>query len=125
MRRAVYVPAILTLVALVAAVTVQAITYSEDDYDRTGPPCTLSVVQTGSSDRMLSWDSVSGASQYLLAFRGCGSSQLLAIVTGTSYSHSGFDPGECIEYLLVAYDASGTKICSARTDPVGTKCPCP
>lgn len=126
MRRAFYVPAILTLVALVAAVSVQAITYSDEDYDRTGPPCTLNVVQTGNSDRLLSWDSVSGASQYLLAFRRCdGSSQLLAIVTGTSYTHSAIDPGECIEYLLVAFDASGTKVCSARTDRVGTKCPCP
>lgn len=125
MRRA-YVPSILTLVALGAAVAAQAITYAEPDLDRFGPPCTLTVNVTGSSDRLLSWDSVSGASTYWVGFRRCdGSNEVLAIVTGTSYTHSGFDPEECLEYLLVAYDAGGTKVCAARADRVGTKCPCP
>jgi len=126
MPRPSHVPLLLTLAALAAAAGAQAlITYPDPDIDPCTAPCVLTVVATADS-RQLTWPAIAGASSYWVGFRRCdGSNEGLAIVTGTSYTHAGFDPGECLEYLLVAYDAGGVKVCSARTERVGAKCPCP
>jgi hypothetical protein len=115
------------LIGLLASAAAWAITYPDPDLDpRFGPPCTLSVTPTGSSERQLTWSPVTGASTYWVGFRRCdGSTEVLAAVAATSYTHAGFDPDECLEYLLVAYDVVGAALCSAHTAPVGSKCPCP
>ena len=99
-----------------------AVTIEEEDLVTFSVPCTLSVSQNGSV-RTLSWSSVSGASSYKVGYRTGGTITGLAELSGTSYDHTGWDPNQCLEYLLVAYDSGGAKICSAHVENVGTSCP--
>jgi hypothetical protein len=85
-------------------------------------PCTLSISQNGSV-RTLSWSSVAGASTYKVGYRLGGSIVTLAEVTGTTYQHTGWSESDCLEYVLVACDAGGAKVCAAHVLIVGTNCP--
>ncbi len=125
MRRSFSAPSVLAAVALLAAAAAWAITYPDPDLDVFDPPCTLTVSVDDGAQRVLSWSAVSGASTYRVGFRRCdGSTAVLADVTGTSYTHSGYHQNECLEYLLVAYDSGGSKVCAAHVVGVGG-CPCP
>ena len=85
-------------------------------------PCTLSLSQNGSV-RTLSWSSVTGASTYKVGYRIGGSIVTLAEVSGTNYEHTGWNASDCLEYVLVASDGSGAKVCAAHLPNVGSNCP--
>jgi len=87
-----------------------------------GSPCSLSLSQNGSV-RTLSWSSVAGASAYKVGYRLGGSIVTLAEVSGTSYQHLGWSSSDCLEYLLVACDGGGGKVCAGHLPNVGTSCP--
>jgi hypothetical protein len=100
----------------------QAITIPAEDIEPFAGPCTLTLSQITSA-RLLSWDAVSGADKYVIGYRTSdGTIVGLATVYRTGYEHSGYDPDECLEYVMVAYDSSGSKVCSARLPGVGD-CP--
>jgi hypothetical protein len=110
------------LVVLVSAVVpnvAQAVTIHPGELESFGVPCALSVSQSGSV-RVLSWSPVSGASTYKVGYRLQGAIYALAEVTGTSYEHTGWSPSDCLEYVMVACDGSGTKICAAHVPNVGS-----
>lgn len=95
-----------------------------DDIDPFNSPCTLDVSQQGST-RTLTWSAVSGASTYKVGYRQCDGTVVgLAEVTATTYDHTGWNANECLEYVMVAYDSSGQRICSAHKLNVGADCPC-
>jgi hypothetical protein len=120
MSRAILFP--LLLLSLALADNASATTLPADDLQSPGPPCALSVSDIGSA-RTLSWSSVSGASSYKVGYRrGNGTIVGLAEITLTSYVHTGFDPNECLEYVMVAYDSGGTRICSASVPNIGLDC---
>jgi hypothetical protein len=110
-------------IVLTAAVA-HAITIDPQDLETFGSPCTLSVSQINSDARLLSWSSVQGAASYKVGYQECkGNIVGLAELTGLSYTHTGWDADECLEYVLVAYDSSGLDICCARAE--AGSCPCP
>jgi len=84
-------------------------------------PCSLSLSQNGSV-RTLSWGTVAGASTYKVGYRVGGSIVTLAEITGTTYEHTSWSSSDCLEYLLVACDGSGSKVCAAHVPNVGN-CP--
>jgi hypothetical protein len=113
------------LVALVvglSAATAHAIAILPGEIESFGAPCTLSLSQNGSV-RTLSWSAVSGASTYKVGYRLGGTIVTLAEVAGTSYEHVGWSSGDCLEYVMVACDGSGTKVCASHIPNVGTGCP--
>jgi hypothetical protein len=104
-------------------VAAQAITIEPDDIENFSSPCNLSI-STNGSVRTMSWSSVSGASTYKVGYRlGDGTIVALAEVTTSSYEHSGWSSGDCLEYVLVACDGGGSKVCAAHVPNVGTGCP--
>ena len=113
---------LILLVVLVSAVVpklAQAVTIHPGELESFGVPCALSVSQSGPV-RVLSWSPVSGASTYKVGYRLQGAIYALAEVTGTSYQHTGWSPSDCLEYVMVACDGSGTKVCAARVPNVGS-----
>jgi hypothetical protein len=113
---------LLTLVLVLCATGAQAVTIAPIELDTFASPCTLSLVENGSV-RTLTWDAVSGAASYKVGYRHGGNIVALAEVTTQSYEHSGWSGSECLEYVLVACDGSGNKICAAHVPNVGTNCP--
>lgn len=102
----------------------QAIDIPINDFSDFTSPCTLNVSQQGST-RTLSWSAVSGASTYKVGYRLCnGKVEGLAEVTTTAYEHAGWDANQCLEYVMVAYDASANRICAAHNLNWGGDCPC-
>jgi hypothetical protein len=112
----------LVVALLVPTATAQAVEIPVQDLESFTSPCTLSVSQNGSV-RTLSWSAVSGASSYKVGYRTGGTTVGLAELSGTSYDHTGWDPDACLEYVLVAYDSGGAKICAAHVENVGGNCP--
>lgn len=110
------------LFLLLAVTTAQAVDIPVGDLQDFTTPCTLSVSGSGSV-RTLSWSAVSGASSYKVGYRAGGTITGLAELTGTSYQHTGWDPDACLEYVLVAYDSGGYKVCAAHVENVGASCP--
>jgi len=114
---------VVVLVVAMGSSTAQAVTIEPTEIESFSSPCTLSVSQDGSV-RTLSWSSVSGASSYKVGYRlPNGTIVALDEVTNTSYEHMGWTPGDCLEYVLVACDGSGSKVCAAHLPDVGTGCP--
>jgi len=121
MLRAHFIAAVLFL--MVTCTTVHATNIDPQEVVAFTSPCDLDVSQDGSI-RTLSWSGVSGASTYKVGYRlGSGSIVTLAEVSSTSYEHSGWDSATCMEYLLVACDGTGNKICAAHEPNWGTNCP--
>jgi hypothetical protein len=112
----------LAVALVVSGSSAGAVTITAQDVESFGSPCSLSVAQNGSV-RTLSWAAVSGASTYKVGYRLGGTIVALAEVTGTSYEHSGWSSGDCLEYLLVACDGGGGKVCAAHVPNVGSGCP--
>ena len=98
-----------------------AVTIEEEEIATFTSPCTLSLSQSGSV-RTLSWSAVSGANSYKVGYRIGGTITGLAELTGTSYEHTGWNPNECMEYVLVAYDSGSNKVCAAHVENVGANC---
>lgn len=119
MRRIV---SIVLLLNLVLAISLTSAAIAPEDLESFASPCTLSLDQAGSV-RTLSWDAVSGAATYKVGYRMGTEITELAELTGLSYEHTGWNPGDCYEYVLVAYDGGGVKVCSAHIENVGTNCP--
>jgi hypothetical protein len=85
-----------------------------------GAPCTLAVQEINQS-RMLSWEPVAGAAFYRVGYVTASGVVGLAELSGTSFEHIGWAANECLEYVIVAYDAGGVRVCSAHVPGVG-KC---
>jgi hypothetical protein len=114
----------ISLVVMVGAAipsVAHAVTILPDELENFGTPCTLSVSQNGSV-RTLSWSVVSGASTYKVGYRLGSSIIALAQVSGTSYDHTGWSASDCLEYVMVACNGSGAKVCAAHVSNVGS-CP--
>ncbi len=111
----------LIVLSLILVLPAGAVTIPEWEIEDFQSPCTLSLSQSGSV-RTLSWSAVSGASSYKVGYRTGGTITGLAELTGTSYDHTGWDPDACLEYVLVAYDSGGAKICAAHVENVGASC---
>ncbi len=90
------------------------------DVNPFGAPCTLALNEIGQS-RMLSWDAVAGAAFYRVGYVTGEGVVGLAELQGTSFEHIGWAANECLEYVVVAYDGGGVKVCSAHVPQVG-KC---
>ena len=118
------IPMLVVLIVIALGVgTVQAVTIEPTEISSFTSPCTLSISQDGSV-RTLSWSAVSGASSYKVGYRLPNETIVaLAEVTSTSYEHTGWTSGDCLEYVLVACDGSGSKVCAAHLPDVGTGCP--
>lgn len=116
--------ALLLLLVLRVLPAQAAPTIPEGDLQFFGSGCSLAVLEGGSS-RSLTWPSVAGASSYKVGYRECNGTIVgLAEVTGVSYTHTGWSPNACLEYICVAYDSSGNKICAGHCY-AGNSCPCP
>ena len=70
----------------------------------------------------MTWAPVSGAVIYKVGFVRRLEVVGLAETSSTTYTHSGFDPGDCLDYVVVAYDGAGHRVCAARTYRIG-RCP--
>jgi hypothetical protein len=113
---------LLSLVLCLAPAVRAVTTIPEDDMDPFTGPCSLAIAET-TGGCQLSWDAVSGTSYYVVGYRTCdGVTVGLAELAGTSYEYTGHDPSACLEYVVVAYDGSGVKICSAHA--FTSACPC-
>ena len=112
---------LLAVLLILSAPVAHAITILPGELEHFGSPCTLSFSENGSV-RTLSWSSVAGASTYKVGYRTGTSIVALAEVTGTSYQHTGWSASDCLEYVMVACDGSGTKVCAAHVPNVGTNC---
>jgi hypothetical protein len=108
-------------VLALSATTAHAVGIMPGELESFSSPCTLSISQNGSV-RTLSWGSVAGASTYKVGYRLAGSIVTLAQVSGTTYDHTGWSGSDCLEYVLVACDGSGAKVCAAHVPNVGTNC---
>ena len=115
---------LLVIVSLgVTALRAHAVTIEPDEIAEFSAPCMLFVSENGAT-RTLSWSGVTGASTYKVGYRlPNGTIVTLAEVTNTSYEHIGWAWGDCLEYLLVACDGSGLKVCAAHVPDVGSGCP--
>lgn len=123
MTRPVFTCCLLLSLVLCLIPTAQAVTIPEDDMDPFTGPCSLTIEET-TGGRLLSWDAVSGSSVYVVGYRTCDGVVVgLAELVGTSFRHAGSDRNACLEYVVVAYDRRGVKICSAHAFTAG--CPCP
>jgi hypothetical protein len=96
------------------------VTIPEGDLLPLSAPCQLTVTDSPST-RVLTWAQVAGATNYRVGFIRGSEIVGLAETSNTTYTHSGFDPGSCIRYVVVAYDGSGRRVCAAAAQ-VG-KCP--
>ena len=107
-------------ICLLFATTAFAIGIPPTDLDPFTSPCTLAVTENGST-RTLSWNLVLGAATYRVGRIPKGETEVdgLAEVTGTSYVDTTWVSNECYEYVMVAYDSSGDKVCSAHVENVG------
>src|SRR5262249_7572966 len=77
------------------------------------PPSLLSVTATASNSTqvVVSWNSVSGASTYTLTrSTGSGYSNLASGLTVTSYTDSSISDGVQYQYQVIAYDGSGNQV---------------
>lgn len=83
-------------------------------------PCDLTVTEAPNS-RVLTWSPVAGAVNYKVGFIRNGEIVGLAETASTTYTHAGFDPNDCLKYVVVAYDGTGHRVCAAAA-LVG-KCP--
>jgi hypothetical protein len=93
-----------------------------DDLDPMRSPCSLTLSQSDLT-RTLQWSAVPGATSYKIGYRTCDGTLIgIAEVTGTSYFHVGWNPGECMDYVMVAYSGN-ENICSAIREDSGN-CPC-
>lgn len=116
---------VLILSCVLGVETSEAVHIPMDDVQDFETPCALGLEEVGPV-RTLTWSSVSGASSYRIGYRTCdGTIVGLAEVPVTTYAHVGWDAAECLEYLMVAYDSAGKKVCAAHILNVGTGCPCP
>jgi hypothetical protein len=107
------------LLACCLSLTASAGGIDTHDLEPFGPPCTLSVTENGQG-RLLGWGAVSGASFYRAGRIPAGSAlEDLVETSGRSFLDTTYDPDACYEYVVVAYDANGDKICSARVTDVG------
>jgi hypothetical protein len=98
-------------------------TITEGDLQDFDPGCSLTILDSGSI-RSLTWASVAGAVSYRVGYRECSGRIVgLAEVTETSFSHTGWSPNACLQYVVVACDSSGSKICAGRAQ--AGPCPCP
>ncbi len=104
---------IIALLIVLSAGIAEAVTILPGEIEHFGSPCTLSISQSGSV-RTLSWSTVLGANTYKVGYRLNGSIVALAEVTGSSYDHVGWSGSDCLEYVMVACDGSGMKICAAH-----------
>lgn len=120
------ISSIVVLVAVVlSASTASAVNIPPDHLDPFSLPCVINITEMGSS-RLIVWDSVTGASSYKIGYRRCdGTIVGLAEVMDTSYVHIHENTDECLEYVMVAYDSNGVRVCSAHVTGVGADCPCP
>jgi hypothetical protein len=96
------------------------VTIPEGDLSPLSAPCQLTVTESPTT-RVLTWSQVAGATSYKVGFIRGSEIVGLAETSNTTYTHSGFDPGSCLQYVVVAYDGSGRKVCAAAAQ-VG-KCP--
>jgi hypothetical protein len=119
---AVLTAAVLALagISLVAAPAAAIVIIPPGDLSPFGAPCTLDVHEIGQS-RVLSWAAVAGAATYRVGFVGNGEVVGLAEITGTTFEHIGWAASECLEYVVVAYDAGGVRVCAAHVPRIG-KC---
>ena len=109
----------LMLLCLLVANVTYAIYVNEEDLTPFTSPCDLTVTEDGSS-RHLSWSAISGASYYVVGRKPeGGSTEGLAQVTNTSYDDTSWKPSECYEYVVIAYDGTSSKVCSAHVLEVG------
>lgn len=123
MTRPVLISCLFLSLVLCLAPAAQAVTIPEDDMDPFTGPCSLEIAETRGGC-LLSWAAVSGSSVYAVGYRTCdGVIVGLAEVAGTSYQHVAADRRGCLEYVVVSYDGSGVKICSAHA--FTSACPCP
>jgi hypothetical protein len=114
---------ILALVALVVEAAPAAaigVIIPIGDLNPFGAPCSLSLGENGQS-RMLGWSPVAGAAFYRVGYVAGTEVVGLAELPGTSFEHIGWAANECLEYVVVAYDSGGVKVCSAHVPRVG-KC---
>lgn len=109
----------IAIVLLLTASLAFAVAIPEDELEPFGYPCDLTVTEIDNT-RTLSWPAVSGASTYKVGRIPAGKSvEGLAEVTGTAYNDVSWDSSECYEYVMVAYDSGGNRICSAHVENVG------
>jgi chitodextrinase len=108
------------LLGALATTAIATVTIPEGDLSEFNGSCTVSVTESPSS-RTLAWTSVPGAASYKVGYR---SQDLvgLAETSATTFVHSGFNPDACYEYVVVAYDGAGRRICAGHAPRVG-KCP--
>ncbi len=100
-----------------------AVNIPVEHLDPASAPCGLTVTENGST-RTLQWSLVSGATSYKVGYRRCNGEVVgLAELPFTSYDHVGWT-GECLDYVVVAYDAKGCKVCAAVVENFGG-CNCP
>jgi hypothetical protein len=111
----------LSLMILLCVSAVGAVTIKEEDIDASfAAPCSLQLSQNGGT-RTLTWSAVSGASFYRVGYRPAGGGAIVGLseTTALSYNHVGWNPNVCLEYILVAYNASGSSLCSGHVTNVG------
>jgi len=96
------------------------ITIPEGDLYPLMSPCQLSIADSPTT-RVLTWAPVSGAASYRVGFIHGSEVVGLTETSNTTYTHTGFDPGACLKYVVVAYDGSAHRVCAAAAQ-VG-KCP--
>ncbi len=119
MRRLILLSAVLTLSATAASASIPW-----DDAMDPAAPCVLTVTEAG-SNRTCAWSSVSGADHYKVGrYKNTteGVVDHLATVSNLSYVDSTWNSSWCYDYVVVAYDSAGDKICSALVTEVGS-CP--
>ena len=96
------------------------VTIPEGDLSPLSAPCQLTVTESPNT-RILSWAPVGGAVNYRVGFVRGSEIVCLAETGNTTFTHSGFDPGACLRYVVVAYDGTAHRVCAAAAQ-VG-KCP--
>ena len=96
-------------------------TIPEGDLNPLNAPCSLTISESG-DQRLLSWSPVAGVVVYKVGFIRRLEVVGLAETSATTYTHLGFDDEECLDYVVVAYDGTGHRVCAARAQRVG-RCP--
>jgi hypothetical protein len=98
-----------------------AITIPEGDLNPLSAPCSLTLSESN-LERVLTWSAVSGAVSYKVGFIRRLEIVGLVETSATTTTHTGFSPEDCLEYVVVAYDGGGHRVCAARAPRIG-KCP--
>jgi hypothetical protein len=94
------------------------VTIPEGDLNPLTAPCSLTLTESNQL-RVLTWGAVAGAANYKVGLIRGAEVIGLAETSGTTYTHSGFDPGDCVQYVVVAYDGAGQRICAAQAPLTG------